>query len=59
MDHFGLKNGVILITLDPLSEIFKIFRSEQGQQKDESNNNDFYQKDFFTKNGTMAHGISS
>ena len=58
MDHFGLKNGVILITLDPLSEIFKIFKKEL-QQKDESNNNDLYQKKYFTKNGTMAHGTSS
>ena len=40
MDHFGLKNGVTFITLDPLSEIFKIFHSEKGQQKDESNTND-------------------
>ena len=58
MDHFGLKNEVILITLDPLSESFKIFCSEKGQQKDESNNNDLYQKKIFTKKGTMAHGAS-
>ena len=59
MVHFCLKNGVILKTLDPLSEYFKIFCSENGQQKDESNNNDLYQKNFFSKNGTMAHGTSS